>query len=140
MSLRLLPPGAACGAHPDRAAVDLCSRCGAFVCLECVTSVAATVLCRPCAGRVREAPDELPAPVVRALVLTAGGLLFPPLGFAGVLLSAWQLRRSARSRLAPRAEEYLRVALNAGLIGTLISAGLWLTWGARLLLRALGRG
>jgi hypothetical protein len=109
--------------------VDVCTRCGAFVCVECVTSVAANALCGPCAARVPAIPsDKLPAPVIRTLVLSAGGLLFPPLGLVGAATAAWLLRRKARKHLTPRAEDSLRNAIRIGLNGALVSAIVWFFW------------
>jgi len=44
------PAGAMCGAHPQRAAVITCARCGDFACSEC----ASRGLCAACAQRVPE--------------------------------------------------------------------------------------
>ena len=109
--------------------MDVCTRCGAFVCMECVTSVAANVLCGPCAARVPAVSSEkLPAPVLRTLVLSVGGFLFPPLGLVGAAAGAWLLRRRAHERLTPRAEDSLRNAIRVGLYGALASAICWFIW------------
>ncbi len=45
--------GAMCAKHGDVAAVDICSRCGAFVCAGCEElSVRDEVFCTPCFERV----------------------------------------------------------------------------------------
>ncbi len=117
--------GASCAHHPSAGAVELCSRCGAFLCGECVLYVREVVpVCGSCLPLVEhEGPPTRAAwasPLLASvglvllvagffvrgrpgLGLWAGGL---PLGAAGVFFGARELRRIARQR-APRRGRWL---------------------------------
>jgi hypothetical protein len=43
-----------CGLHPDQLAVEVCARCGAFLCGGCLV-LADEASCAPCALRARRA-------------------------------------------------------------------------------------
>jgi hypothetical protein len=107
------PTGARCAKHADVAAVDVCQRCGTFVCGECVQIRSEDEFCSDCAKLLDRPPSRrprvaflcaiLPCPLFVALVSTVPvvGLL---LGLAvAVLLFAIGLtvilqERSARAR------------------------------------------
>ena len=90
-----------CEAHPERAAVGLCERCGRTVCLDCAIPFRGAIRCESCAAL--ELGDPSPAPAERrsrvrfehlalALLLAAGIATVPPWHRSGTLtnpLSAW---------------------------------------------------
>ena len=40
-----------CARHPEKPAVEVCQRCGAFICADCVTIKPNGAYCPPCASR-----------------------------------------------------------------------------------------
>jgi hypothetical protein len=48
------PSGALCARHPEREAVDVCSRCGDFICSLCSTPFAQKRFCPDCIDKARE--------------------------------------------------------------------------------------
>ena len=113
------PSGARCAKHPDVAAVDVCQRCGVFVCGECVFIRTEDVFCADCARILdRPAPARpkwafafaaAPGPVAVALSFVAGsigflvgaGLLLPLTACALALIL--QERSARRAGQSPRA-------------------------------------
>jgi hypothetical protein len=107
------PAGARCAKHPDASAVDVCQRCGTFVCGECVHIRAEDVYCADCA-RILDRPAPVrpklafalaaaPGPLLVALGLFAGGFarllglaLFLPLAASALALILQE--RAARIR------------------------------------------
>ena len=78
-----LTAGARCARHPEERAVDVCSRCGSFVCAECEEiSTGDEVFCAACFERVRSQAPTLRSFAGRAL-LGAGVLLMMAGFFAG---------------------------------------------------------
>jgi uncharacterized protein (DUF983 family) len=129
--------GALCGRHPELHAVEVCARCGTFLCAGCVDYFDQTIPhCEPCLAKVSQRPSGR-ARVCLALALTglvgmALGLLVRgraglavwavaiPTGFTGLALSLQELRAIARG-LAPSAGRSLTVlARLAGLVHTLL--------------------
>ncbi len=53
-----LGSGATCGAHAGVVAVDLCPRCGRFLCGECVELVGEQAFCASCASVVTARPSR----------------------------------------------------------------------------------
>lgn len=94
----MLPAEARCGIHPRNRALDVCSRCGCFVCAECVGSRFGTVLCGSCLERLRDPVEELPRIVVVALAGAILGFVLPPLAWASYVLSRIALRRHTGER------------------------------------------
>ncbi len=107
--------GAACAKHPDSAAVEVCARCGGFLCAECVEYLQDEVpACDACAHLARHArpPAALKAsPFLGLLGLSglAAGYTLParlalgvwlvaiPIGVAGLALSIQHGRRLSRA-------------------------------------------
>ncbi|MGH2711333.1 MAG: hypothetical protein ACRDH9_09045 [Actinomycetota bacterium] len=93
--------GERCDAHPDRAAVGLCERCGRTVCLDCAISFRGAIRCERCAALELGEPAPSPAErkrrlrlehVALGLLLVAGIATIPPWHRSGTLtgpLSAW---------------------------------------------------
>jgi len=69
-SERRPPPTARCGRHPEVPAVDVCQRCGAFLCGECVELLGEDVLCTACFRRV--GGDAPPSRRAKASVVLSG--------------------------------------------------------------------
>jgi hypothetical protein len=85
-----LGSGATCGAHAGVVAVDLCPRCGRFLCGECVELVGEQAFCAPCASVVTAQPSR---PARWSVGLSLAGLVGMGLGLftqgrAGLLLWA----------------------------------------------------
>jgi hypothetical protein len=90
-----------CEAHPDRAAVGLCERCGRTVCLDCAVSFRGAIRCERCAALELGEPAPSPAEerrrirleqVIFALLFAAAISTIPPWHRSGTLtgpLSAW---------------------------------------------------
>jgi hypothetical protein len=61
--------GARCGTHPEIAAVDVCKRCGKFLCGECLELLGEDAYCASCATRGGAVASAL----AKATVWAAGG-------------------------------------------------------------------
>lgn len=136
--------GAHCGQHPAVAAVEICTRCGTFLCGECVHYFREeTPSCAACLPLLRGSPASLRARL--SPVFSALGLLFFAAGFVvrgrgG--LAAWAAGLFAGAAGLALAVHELRL-INAGQAGTrgrawaragLIVSGPWgLGYGALLL-------
>jgi len=129
--------GALCGRHPELHAVEVCARCGTFLCAGCVDYLEQTVPhCEPCLALVQRRPSGRArlslALGLAGLVGMALGLLVRgraglgvwavaiPVGFAGLTLSLQELRAIARGD-APAAGRPLAVVSRlAGLVHALL--------------------
>lgn len=81
--------GAVCARHPCAAAIDLCARCGSFVCAECEElSVTDEVFCTACFERVKSGAPTLQSHVGRALLTAAVLVLLLPLFASGWVVMA----------------------------------------------------
>ncbi len=97
------PPSARCGLHTEVAAVDLCQRCGAFLCGECVELLGEDVLCPACFQRLGgHAPPSRQARLSAALgvlglvlgpALFTRGILYFLIGLGPGLIGLWLARR-----------------------------------------------
>ena len=92
------PAGATCPLHPGVLAVDVCERCGRFVCGDCTVLRDERTLCTECAAVAT-------SPSARAtLALVCGGLGFvcgAPLSLAAIALGRIEERAIDRGE-APR--------------------------------------
>jgi|CXWL01.1.fsa_nt_gi hypothetical protein len=136
MSARFVPPDSTCPDHPDRAAVDICVRCGRFLCGACVTSRAAKVMCKGCASRPFDRSEEpFPPLAVMSVVMGVLGLGVLPLGWAAGLIGHRQLNRIQRGDVAERGELAYQWARGLGVMSVtitvvlLLAAG-WTYWSA----------
>jgi len=126
----MIPADARCAVHARSRALDVCSRCGAFVCAECVGSRFGTVLCAGCLQRASDPGEEvLPGIVILALAGAFVGFAFPPLAWTSYLLSRIALRRGA----GDRTRRYASIAREVSAVSSLASVPLVLI--ALLLLR-----
>jgi hypothetical protein len=138
--------GAHCGAHPAAAAVELCSRCGTFLCGECVEYFQeVTPACAACLPLLGGGAASMRARLAPALAL-AGlggylvGFLVPgragiawwvsslPLGFSALALSVQELRLIRDGQAGSRGRHWARVGLGLGVAYALLLALLVLTF------------
>lgn len=138
MSLPALT-GAHCGRHPGVAAVELCSRCGTFLCGDCVEYVRdeapACGDCAPLLRGIRASPRARLAPVLAAaglLGLVAGfvvkgrpGLYLwggaTPVGLLGFALAVMELRLMRGSTVVNHGRRWARAGV---VVGALFLLGL----------------
>ena len=64
----MVPAGARCATHAEVAAVDVCQRCGKFLCGDCIELVSDDSFCADCAARVTVGASRL----AKAGLITAG--------------------------------------------------------------------
>lgn len=112
--------GAHCGAHPAVAAVEICSRCGTFLCGECVEYFKdITPCCAACLPLLKGPPPSprlLVPPVLGfiALFIWLAGFLVPgrmgialwtlsmPFGFSGLAFAVREVRLARAGTTSPR--------------------------------------
>jgi hypothetical protein len=87
--------GARCATHPDVAAVEICQRCGAFVCGTCLELQGAEVLCANCFARQggKKASGRAVASLVLGIVGLNCGFVW---GVVGLVLAYQELGAIAR--------------------------------------------
>lgn len=143
--------GANCGNHKGVPAVEICSRCGTFLCGECVEYFHETTpACANCLPLIKGQPASLRAKLSPLLGLVAllgwlGGFFQPgraglavwgvsfPIGFAGLALAVQELRLIRLAQTGARGKWWARVGLGlsvlfAVLFGGLIASFLLFTW------------
>jgi hypothetical protein len=142
-----LATGALCAAHPELTAVDLCARCGSFLCGECVDFADEQTYCAACLALVT---DRASRPARLSVVVSTLGVLGMlsglvvsgraglviwaaaiPTGFVGFALAV-QTLRNAPTQASRRWARTARAI--AGLHGFLVIA-LAVSFFAFLLLR-----
>lgn len=101
---------AQCAEHPILSAVEVCSRCGKFLCGDCVELVRAAPYCRAC--RSRAIRTHVSAIEVVAIGIGAAGLVVPLLGVAALIAGAIMSRNPTRP--------WGKVVRNLGVVGTVI--------------------
>lgn len=127
-----------CANHPAVGAVEICARCGSFLCGDCVEYFRdETPVCSTCLPLMAPKPASLRsklAPVVSSIGLVAmvSGFLFPGrpglavwLGgmiftFTGLTLAMLELRQKA----SPSGRKWAIAGLILSVLGALIIAGL----------------
>lgn len=130
--------GAHCGKHPAVAAVEICTRCGTFLCGDCVEYVrdetAACSDCAPLLRGVKATARAKLAPVLAAVgivgLLTGfvvkgrPGLYFwgasAPLGMLGFALAVMELRLMRGSTVVNHGRRWARAGV---VLGTLFLLG-----------------
>lgn len=107
-----------CAVHPEVAAVEICSRCGAFTCGACLEfSEADTPLpfCAPCYQR--EFGQKASGQAVAALAIAIAGLSFCwPAGAVAWFLAERELSAIARGEASPRGRNLAKGARIIGLL------------------------
>jgi hypothetical protein len=108
-----------CARHPATLAVEVCQRCGAFICADCVTEKPNGAYCPPCASRFLSnfAGSWL-------AIFSAGlgfvGLGCAPLGPVALTLGAIDLLRIAASGKRPAGWKLDLAGVGLGLLGIVI--------------------
>lgn len=121
---------ARCALHSEAAAVDVCARCGRFVCGDCLELRDDRPLCADCANRPE---SRVPIRGYKGLALALVGLILMPAGLCAVLpLALLAIVVGVRDVVAIRrgrgADADLKLAHGAWICGVLlIIAGLVLT-------------
>ncbi len=146
--------GAHCGNHPAVAAVEICSRCGTFLCGECVEYFKETTpACSNCLPVLEGGPASTRArispllSVVGLVGLVAGfmvrgrpGLAIWAtsflLGFSGIAFGVQELRLIRADQAGKKGRNWARVGVAIGSIFALLFAALvfsfaLFTWRAR---------
>jgi hypothetical protein len=111
-----LASGARCASHIEAAAVDLCQRCGSFICGECVNIRLEDAFCPACAA-LMDRPPSRRAKIAFALALAAP--CFVLTGFAGLSLAMLCLPAAALALLLQEASLRRR--------GESVAKGPWFT-------------
>ena len=117
-----VPDAAQCARHPDALAVEVCGRCGAFVCDQCLQLGDDEVRCPACWERLMERASTRS---LVALVLSVIGVFYVTLlpGVVGLVLAQQELKAIARGE-AP--ESGRTMAKVARVLGALSALGLLL--------------
>src|SRR5688500_17288839 len=99
-----------CGNHPEVVAVDMCVRCGSFVCGECLELIGEEPFCLPCYGR-RDVTGRASTRATLALIIGAFSLFCgAPLGIVTLLL-VWRERKAIERGAAPlSSRSFIKVA------------------------------
>lgn len=90
----MLAEGAKCAAHPAVAAVDLCSRCGSYVCLDCTEPESFETFETYCPDCYRRSSPRAPASTRATGALVMALLAFSgcvPLAIPAVILAHMEL-------------------------------------------------
>ncbi|MBK7863631.1 MAG: hypothetical protein IPJ65_34495 [Archangiaceae bacterium] len=125
----MIPSAARCGEHPEVAAVDVCKRCGRFLCGDCVELVGEDAYCAACAAKVA-LPLSKVARLAVALALFGWGvvgvavltsrehplgvlavLLPGPAGLVAMVVAVLEWRRARRAHGEQRSQRVAFVAL-----------------------------
>jgi len=113
-----VPDAAQCARHPDKLAVEVCSRCGAFVCDECLQLGDDEVRCPACWERLMERASTR---ALVALVLAVVGTFYLTLlpGVVGLVLAQQELRAIARGESPESGRTMAKVARVLGALSAL---------------------
>ena len=108
-----------CANHPETAAVELCSRCGSFVCGECLEYTKAeppVPLCTACARRELALRGPGRARVALALGLLGLVTFCVPLGAVAFALAQLELRAIGRGEVREQVRPLARAARVVGVL------------------------
>ncbi|MFT3706271.1 MAG: hypothetical protein QM817_01265 [Archangium sp.] len=148
--------GAFCGNHPTMAAVEICTRCGKFVCGDCVEYFREeTPACANCIPHLMGTPASLRARISPILsTIGLGGLLAGFLirgragllvwlagfliGFAGLAFGVQELRLIRAGQAGTRGRRWAQLGLGVGALFAL-GFGILLVGFAYFLFRTYGR-
>src|SRR5205814_107952 len=122
----VIASGARCAVHPESGAVDVCKRCGKFLCGECVELVGEDAYCAECARPLKVRASRLARTAlgtqlaawgllllsclaigfVRGLVGFAIMLAVGPVSFASLIMSVIELVRIRRGSASRRGKRF----------------------------------
>ena len=113
------PAGALCATHPEHPALHICTRCGSFVCIDCLVTRDSQPFCFRCVPRTLRDASWL---AISSAILGFFSLGCGPLGLIAILLGGIDLIRVAVGR-APRDGAKLDAAgIGFGFIGLVLGA------------------
>ena len=115
-----------CGVHADVPAVDTCSRCGSFVCGDCLELIGEEPFCQACYHR-KDVTGRASTRATLALLFGATGLLCgAPFGIIALVL-AWRERIAVEQGRSPLSSRTLaNVARTLGWISVVLTGVLLL--------------
>jgi predicted metal-binding membrane protein len=117
-----------CGMHPDSSAVEVCQRCGVFLCQECALSFEERSVCASCLSRYALKPEVS----VRARVSFLLGLAGLVLGFlpaaVGLVLAHQELGRIQRGESPPGGRTWANAGILLGWLDVTLLAVVVLGW------------
>jgi hypothetical protein len=113
------PPGAMCGDHPEQPAAEICSRCGKFVCANCLRIKPRGVFCGPCGARLLSNIDASWVAIAAAMCSFVG-LGCGPLGAVAIVLAIGDLVAIGTGRSPAGGRKLDLIAIGLGLLGLLI--------------------
>ncbi len=126
---------ARCAVHPEVAAVEICSRCGGFVCSECLELEEQSVLCPSCLNR-SGSRGAASGRAIASLILGILGLNcgFLP-GIIGLVLAVQELAAIEQGSAPPGGRNLARGGkilgyVNIGLLGLVVLIGIAIGVGA----------
>ncbi|MFY2556138.1 B-box zinc finger protein [Corallococcus terminator] len=130
---------ALCARHADASAVATCTRCGSFLCGECLEVVGESAFCAPCVS-LRRSEGPVSRAAWGALALGVMGLLtlpcslalpLPPLvaGVGSVVLGMREAGRIRRGESPEKGRVPARVAYVLGWLNLGLLAAWLLGWG-----------
>jgi hypothetical protein len=105
---------AVCGTHPAERAVETCSRCGSFICAQCIELDVGEVFCPACHSR--QFGGKASGRAVTALVLAIVGMNLPFLGVPAIVLAHQELSTIARGEAPAKGRPLARGAQILGWI------------------------
>jgi hypothetical protein len=112
-----LPEASRCAVHPDSPSVEICSRCGAFVCASCLEFDESERQAPYCAGCYRK--EVAPGASGRAVAALVVGImclsLCPPGGLVAWLLAEQELSAIARGEAPMKGRNLARGARVLGI-------------------------
>jgi hypothetical protein len=126
----VIPAGARCGVHVEVAAVDLCKRCGRFLCGDCVELAGEDAFCADCAKRQVGPASSMATAAMWLAAASVLVLVVPPLSIIDVVtapsaavVGAVELFLISRGRSSPRGRVRAVIALVVGGLVSLLVVG-----------------
>src|SRR5579871_2573564 len=112
-----------CAQHPTVAAVEICNRCGAFTCVECVQWRSDQPLCQACSRRTWFGQDA------GLMALVSAGLGFlglgcGPLGGVAVILGGSELGMIASGRSPKGGRRLALIGMGLGALGVALGVAI----------------
>jgi hypothetical protein len=130
MAARMSVVSRRCANHPETSAVEICTRCGSFICgacLEYTKSEPPVALCTACARREASLRGPGRSRVALGLAIAGCVTLCFPLGVVAFALAQVELRALARGEVSERVRGTARAARVVGLVAValfLVAVGL----------------
>lgn len=119
-----VPSTSRCAVHPDVVAVEICARCGAFTCAECLEFTPTETpqgFCRACFQREFGTKASGRAVAAIAVAIAAMSLMCLPAGAVAWVLAEQELGAIARGEAPPRGRNLATGARILGIIEVVLS-------------------